>query len=127
MILQLASMLLAASIDPRIHLVELQGAGEQLRALDEANCLADADPARARVLGLDFLRGHLLERLGRLSEGTEAFAQAIGATPDLAPWARYRLAAVQEALGHPEVAAGISAYQLNNQMKAEPGRASAGS
>ena len=56
MILQLASMLLAASIDPRIHLVELQGAGEQLRALDEANCLADADPARARVLGLDFLR-----------------------------------------------------------------------
>ena len=112
MILQLASMLLAASIDPRIHLVELQGAGEQLRALDEANCLADADPARARVLGLDFLRGHLLERLGRLSEGTEAFAQAIGATPDLAPWARYRLAAVQEALGHPEVAAGISATLL---------------
>jgi soluble lytic murein transglycosylase len=110
--LQLASLLLAVTIDPRIQLVELQGAGENLRALEEANCLAESEPAQARALGLDFLRGHLLERLGRLSEGTEAFAQAIGATPDLAPWARYRLAAVQEALGHPEVAAGISATLL---------------
>ena len=112
MILQLASMLLAASIDPRIQLVELQGEGETRRALEEANCIADAEPARARALGLDFLRGHLLERLGRLSEGTAAFAQAIGSTPDLAPWARYRLATAQEALGHPEVAAGISATLL---------------
>lgn len=110
--LGLASMLLAASIDPRIQLVELQGAGETRRALEEANCIADAEPARARAIGLDFLRGHLLERLGRLSEGTEAFAQAIGMSPDLAPWARYRLAKVQEALGHPEVAAGISATLL---------------
>lgn len=102
----------AASLDPRIQLVELQGAGENQRALEEANCLADAEPARARALGLDFLRGHLLERLGRLGEGTEAFAQAIGSTPDLAPWARFRLATVQEALGHPEVAAGISATLL---------------
>lgn len=112
MILELASVLLAATIDPRIGLVELQGAGENERALEEAKCLADAEPGRARALGLDFLRGHLLERLGRLSEGTEAFAQAIGATPDLAPWARFRLAAVQEELGHPEVAAGISATLL---------------
>ncbi|MBP9143238.1 MAG: transglycosylase SLT domain-containing protein [Thermoanaerobaculia bacterium] len=112
MILRLASMLLAATIDPRIGLVELQGAGENERALEEAKCLADAEPGRARAIGLDFLRGHLLERLGRLSEGTEAFALAIGATPDLAPWARYRLAAVQEQLGHPEVAAGISATLL---------------
>jgi soluble lytic murein transglycosylase len=112
MILELASVLLAASIDPRIQLVELQGAGETRRALDEANCLADAEPAHARAIGLDVLRGHLLERLGRLSEGTEAFAQAIGATPDLAPWARYRLAKIQEELGHPEVAAGISATLL---------------
>lgn len=110
--LGLASMLLAVSIDPRIQLVELQGAGENRQALEEVNCLADAEPARARTLGLDFLRGHLLERLGRLSEGTEAFAQAIGSSPDLAPWARYRLAKVQEALGHPEVAAGISATLL---------------
>ena len=112
MILHVASLLLAASIDPRISLVALQGAGENQRALEEANCLADAEPAHARAIGLDFLRGHLLERLGRLSEGTEAFAQAIGASPDLAPWARYRLAAVQEALGHPEVAAGIAATLL---------------
>ena len=112
MILGLASVLLAATIDPRIGLVELHGTGESARALEAANCLADAEPGRARAIGLDFLRGHLLERLGRLREGTEAFAQAIGATPDLAPWARYRLAAVQEELGHPEVAAGISATLL---------------
>ncbi len=112
MILQLASLVLATSIDPRIGLVELQGAGEVQRALEETNCLADAEPGRARAIGLDFLRGHLLERLGRLREGTEAFAQAIGATPDLAPWARYRLAAAQEALGHPEVAAGVAATLL---------------
>lgn len=101
-----------ATLDPRIQLIELQGAGDTLRALEQTNCLAEAEPTRSRALGLDFLRGHLLERLGRLSEGTEAFALAIGTTPDLAPWARYRLAAVQEALGHPEVAAGISATLL---------------
>ncbi len=112
MILRLASLLLAVSVDPRINLVELQGAGEDQRALEEANCLADAEPARARAIGLDFLRGRLLERLGRLSEGTEAYAQAIGSTPDLAPWARYRLATVQETLGHPEVAAGVAATLL---------------
>lgn len=112
MILQLASVLLAATVDPRINLVELQGAGDHHRALEAANCLADAEPGEARALGLDVLRGHLLERLGRPGEATEAFAQAIGATPELAPWARYRLAAVQETLGHPEVAAGISATLL---------------
>lgn len=110
--LGLASMLLAVSIDPRIQLVELQSAGENLRALEEVDCLADAEPARARAIGLDFLRGHLLERLGRWSEGTAAFAQAIGTSPDFAPWARYRLAMAQEALGHPEVAAGIAATLL---------------
>jgi len=103
---------LASSLDPRIQLIELQAAGDNLRALEQTNCLADAEPSRSRALGLDFLRGHLLERLGRLSEGTEAFALAIGTTPELAPWARYRLAAVQESLGHPEVAAGISATLL---------------
>jgi soluble lytic murein transglycosylase len=114
MTLGLAGLVLAASLDPRIQLVELQGAGENLRALEEANCLAEAEPARARAMGLDFLRGHLLERLGRLSEGTEAYALAIGSTPDLAPWARYRLAKVQEALGHPEVAAGLAATLLSH-------------
>ncbi|MEO8274901.1 MAG: lytic transglycosylase domain-containing protein [Thermoanaerobaculia bacterium] len=112
MILPLASLLLAATLDPRVHLVELQGLGEERRALEEANCLADSDPAMARAIGLDFLRGDLLERLGRLSEGTEAFAQAIGSSPDLAPWARYRLAMLQDNLGHPEVAAGIAATLL---------------
>lgn len=112
MILRLASLLLAATVDPRIQLVELQGAGENRAALEQADCLAEAEPARARAIGLDFLRGHLLEELGRLSESTEAFAQAIGATPDLAPWARYRLATVQETLGHPEVAAGVAATLL---------------
>jgi len=111
-ILAISPLPLAATVDPRIQLVALQGAGDHLRALEETNCLADAEPARARALGLDFLRGHLLERLGRLSEGTEAFALSIGTTPDLAPWARYRLATVQETLGHPEVAAGISATLL---------------
>ena len=47
-----AAGLLRATVDPRIQLVELQGAGDPLRALEETNCLADAEPARARALGL---------------------------------------------------------------------------
>ena len=40
MILQLASVLLAATVDPRINLAELQGAGDYHRALEAANRLA---------------------------------------------------------------------------------------
>jgi soluble lytic murein transglycosylase len=98
--------------DPRVALVEHQFRGEDRLALAELDRQRAADPAATNAMGYAFLRGHLLERLGRRSEATAAFAETIGASPDLAPWARLRLAEAQAALGHPEVAAGVAATLL---------------
>ncbi len=100
--------------DPRIPLVERQvelDHREALRAVEQA--LAE-DPATARSLGLDYLHGHLLLRLGRRQEALEAFAATMGAAPELGPYGRYRLAVEQQALGHPEVAAGLVATLLGS-------------
>ncbi len=104
----------AAIADPRIPLVEQQVERkheEALRAVDEA--LAN-DPAAARRLGLDYLRGHLLLLLDRRQEALQAFATAMGATPALEAYSRFRLAREQEELGHPEVAAGLVASVLRS-------------
>jgi soluble lytic murein transglycosylase len=98
--------------DPRIAIVELERAGNHRLALAEVDRLRAADAATARGFGLTLLRGHLLERLGRGNEAAAAFAEAIGDSPELAPWARLRLAESQSALGHPEVAAGVAATLL---------------
>jgi soluble lytic murein transglycosylase len=108
----LATLALATSLvagDPRPTLVELQLAGKGREALARVETELGEEPEASRRLGLDYLRGHLLDRLGRSGEAGEAFVTAMGTTPRLALYSRYRLALEQERLNHPEVAAGLIA------------------
>ena len=100
--------------DPRIELVEHQIRHDAEAALSRLEQLLDEDPAAARAMGLDYLRGHLLLRLDRQEEALQAFAKAMATTPELEPWGRFRLALEQERLGHPEVAAGLVATLLGS-------------
>ncbi|HVT57833.1 MAG TPA: lytic transglycosylase domain-containing protein [Thermoanaerobaculia bacterium] len=102
----------AASPDPRPALVELELAGRNGEALARAQQEAADRPAAARQLGFDYLRGHLLELLGRPAEAVQAYVAAISSTPRLAFYSRYRLAVEQDQLGHPEVAAGLLAAAI---------------
>jgi soluble lytic murein transglycosylase len=95
--------------DPRPELVEHQLAGRSAQALARAEQELAASPEASRKLGLDYLRGHLLDSLGRFPEATEAFVRTIGTTPALKLYSYYRLALDQDRLGHPEVAAGLLA------------------
>jgi soluble lytic murein transglycosylase len=95
--------------DPRPELVEHQLAGRSAQALARAEQELAANPEASRKLGLDYLRGHLLDSLGRFPEATEAFVRTIGTTPALKLYSYYRLALDQDRLGHPEVAAGLLA------------------
>ncbi len=105
-------LMLAATPDPRIALVELQAAGQPEAALAQTRRVhADAPETRAG-LGLCYLEGHLLEQLGRVDEASEAFATCLNETPVLGPWARYRLAGGQVRQGNPEIAAGVAATLL---------------
>ena len=99
--------------DPRPAIVELVY-GERLRpALELTELALASEPERFRELGLGLLRGDLLERLGREREAVEAYALALSGSGGLEPWARLRLAALQERMGHPEVAAGLVATLLS--------------
>src|SRR5579863_2280881 len=102
--------------DPRPQLValSLDGRGREALALTQQE-LADR-PVTARQLGLDYLRGHLLEQLGRSSDAGEAFVAAITGAPKLASYSRYRLALEQMELGHPEVAAGLVARTVTGDV-----------
>jgi soluble lytic murein transglycosylase len=95
--------------DPRPELVELQLAGQQRQALSRVELELAERPDASRKLGLDYLRGHLLDTLRRFADATEAFARTLGATPSLKLYGYYRLALDQDRLGHPEVAAGLVA------------------
>jgi soluble lytic murein transglycosylase len=98
--------------DPRPEIVALEMAGDVSGALNELHAALRADPAQARQLGLLYLRGHLLEKLGRPREAADAFAASLASEPPLAPYARLRMARLQDRLGHPEVAAGLAAFLL---------------
>jgi len=98
----------AATEDPRVELVELQRQGRDAEALAHARRLLADDPDAA-TLGLHYLAGRLAHRLGRPKDAAEAFVQAIGRTPELAGYSRYRAAVVHDELGHPEMAAGLVA------------------
>lgn len=98
--------------DPRPALVELVTHGRLLPALQQLHASFAAAPDRARGLGLELLRGDLLERVGRDRDAAEAYAAALSGSGGLEPWARMRLAALQERLGHPEIAAGLVATLL---------------
>ncbi|HEV3075853.1 MAG TPA: tetratricopeptide repeat protein, partial [Thermoanaerobaculia bacterium] len=103
--------------DPRPALVALELANRHREALARVQEETAERPAAGRRIGLDYLRGHLLELLGRPADSVPAFVDAISATPRLAFHSRYRLAAEQIRLGHPEVAAGL----LATGLAAEPG------
>ena len=83
MIWALAVVLLPAASDPRIAIVELQLQGRYEVALNLLEEELTEAPEQSNQLGLDYLRGHLLTRLGRPREAHEAFAKSITATPNL--------------------------------------------
>jgi soluble lytic murein transglycosylase-like protein len=103
---------LGGAVDPRPVLVALELANRQREALARVQEETAERPAAGRQIGLDYLRGHLLELLGRPADSVPAFVDAISGTPKLAFHSRYRLAAEQVRLGHPEVAAGLLATGL---------------
>lgn len=102
----------------RLRLVRLELAGQtaaELRLVDQA---LGEDEAGARGLGLDYLRAALLDAARHDDEAARAFATALAGDPDLARYARLRLAAVNARLGHPEVAAGLVATLLGHDPPA---------
>lgn len=112
MILALALLLAGTEPDPRTQLVELQLERRHAAALSRVETLIEDDREQADELGLHYLRGHLLEALGRQSAAEEAFAATLASTPELSPYGRFRLATSQARTGHPEVAAGLLATLL---------------
>ena len=118
MITALALLLLAGTPDPRITLVELQLQGSYDRALIQVEATLIENPTEARTLGLEYLKGHLLELLNRPRQAQRAFARALEANPLLVDYARYRLAMNNYRNGHPEVAAGVLATLLGSRPPA---------
>jgi soluble lytic murein transglycosylase len=114
------TLLLAATItaDPRPALVELQLAGNRNEALARTERELEARPEPSHGLGLDYLRGHLLDLLANPAASGEAFAATMANTPDLGAYSRYRLALQQERTGHPEVAAGLIASVVDSRTPA---------
>ncbi len=114
--LALAAILVAAdprvADDPRVELIELQIAGRHQEALDRTTEIERSQPVDARRLGLPYLRAHLYDVLGQRRAAASAFAEVVATLPLFAPYARLRIAADQEALGHPEVSAGVVASLL---------------
>jgi soluble lytic murein transglycosylase len=114
-----ATLLLALQADPTLaaaaQITELQLDGRPRDALVRVERELAARPAPARRLGMDYLRGHLLELLGEPVRAAEAFADAMSHTPQLEHYSRWRLALEQERMGHPEVAAGLVATGVAEQ------------
>ncbi len=117
--LAVATLLLALQADPALdaahEVTELQLAGRPREALRRAERELAERPREARRLGMDYLRGHLLELLGDHRAAALAFAEVLTHTPDLEHYSRYRLALDQERMGHPEVAAGLVAKAVGAQ------------
>jgi soluble lytic murein transglycosylase len=105
------SLLLAVNVaDPRPALVQMQLAGRLRDALARVESELAEHPDLSHTLGLDFLRGHLLDQLDDPNHGAvESFAATLVDAPDLGYYSRYRLALDQDQAGHPEVAAGLVA------------------
>src|SRR5947209_1618718 len=102
------TLALALSVaDPRPELVELQLAGQPQQALGRVEQELAQAPGAAHRQGLDYLHGHLLDRLGRAGDALQAFSQVLALIPPLAFYSRYRMAVIQVNTGHPEVAAGL--------------------
>ncbi|HEY9419777.1 MAG TPA: tetratricopeptide repeat protein, partial [Thermoanaerobaculia bacterium] len=96
-------------VDPRPELVELQLAGKHREALARVERELTENPEPSRRLGLSYLHGHLLDRLGRVMEAGQSFGRSMIEAPVLGPYGRFRLALDQDRMKHPEVAAGLIA------------------
>lgn len=115
----IAFFLAVTATDPRPALVELQLEDRPRAALDVIEQESQARPGPSQRLGLDYLRGHLLELLGDLSGARSAFAAAMNTTPALNLYSRYRLA-LEEQQQHPEVAAGLIATVASESPPGSP-------
>jgi hypothetical protein len=93
--------------DPRPELVELELAGKTQEALARVAQEIAQHPEDSRRLGLDYLHGHLLDRVGRPQDAGQAFVRVMARSPTLRFYGRYRLALDSDVTGHPEVAAGL--------------------
>lgn len=123
MLTTITFLLAVSTADPRPALVKLQLAGRPREALAQAGrdlaqrtappedgeSTGEPAPPLAQRVGLDYLRGHLLDLGGEPALASQAFASAMASSPQLALHARYRMALDQERMGHPEVAAGLVA------------------
>ncbi|MGH9380051.1 MAG: transglycosylase SLT domain-containing protein [Thermoanaerobaculia bacterium] len=105
----------AAADNPRLELVELRLAGRDEEALAFVQHFRQEQPRQAQALGFDYAAGRLAEALGQLDAAEEAYAAALSSPEALVPFARYRLALRQYAIGHPEVAAGLAATALGKR------------
>jgi soluble lytic murein transglycosylase len=111
-------LLILVAADPRVPLIQLQVEGRLQQALEATEQQIAESPEASNRLGLHYLRGDLLDRLGRRIDANRAFAEVWAQDSRLAPHARLRIALDQELLGHPEVAAGLAATLLGRRPPA---------
>ncbi|MFP5285209.1 MAG: hypothetical protein ACLGI9_05680, partial [Thermoanaerobaculia bacterium] len=118
MIVTLTLLAAVTVADPRPALLEMQLAGRPKDALARVERELAEHPEPSRKLGLDYLRGHLLDALDDPRGSSDAFAAAMARTPELVAYSRFRLALEQERMGHPEVAAGLVAGVVDTRRPA---------
>lgn len=108
----------ASAADARLPVVALALGGDRAGALRAVERALKTEPEAAHAAGFSYLRGRLLDQLGRLPEAAGAYAEAMGSEPALREHARFRLAEAEARLGHPEVAAGLAATLLGEPAPA---------
>lgn len=108
------SVLLGGAADPRPALIELQLDNRLTEAVDQTRQLLASNTELSREWGLEYLEGHLLERLQQTKEAPIHFANAMTSTPRLASYSRYRLALHRYRAGDSEAAAGLLANLLTH-------------
>ncbi len=103
------SLLTAPATDPRAQVAQLIMDDEVAAALVATERFLALDPESGARLGFSYLRGRLLDRLGRSREAADAFLEAVSSSPRFNYHSFLRLALDYERLGHPEMAAGLAA------------------
>ncbi len=100
--------------DPRIEWVELQRQERYAEAQSSIAGFLASEPDSAKI-NANYLNGLLLAKLERPTSAAEALAAAVEAEPEIAGWARFRLAELEIGRGRPEIAAGLLATALGNR------------
>jgi soluble lytic murein transglycosylase len=102
-----------------MSVAQLLWQGEIEAALTETERLLVMRPEIGGSLGFSYLRGRLLDRLGRSKEAADAFLEAASNSPRFNHFSFLRLALDYERLGHPEMAAGLAAKAVAAQRPAD--------